>query len=48
MTINDLSKRYPNAEFYFFENGAGYRGTPWLHQKIKSYREVATAVFIEL
>lgn len=48
MTINDLRKQYPNSNFYFFENGYAYRSTPWLYQKIKSYKKVATAVFIEL
>lgn len=48
MTINDLRKQYPNSKFYFFENGYAYRSTPWLYQKIKSYKEGATALFIEL
>lgn len=49
MTINEIRKENPSVSFYFFENGYMYRGTPWLHQKIKSYKRVGlNTIFIEL
>ena len=48
MTICELRKQYPHADFYFFENGREMRKAPFYHARIKSYKVVGDALFIEM
>lgn len=48
MTIRELRKLYPHSDFYFFENGREMRKAPFYHAKIKSFKVVKDALFIEM
>lgn len=39
MTISDIRKAYPRADFDFFDykNGFGITGTPFLYTKVKRF-----------
>lgn len=48
MSINDLRKKFPSKDFYFFRDGREMRNAPFLHDKIKSYKVKGNSVFIEM